>query len=347
MKVTTIGLDIAKRVFALYWVELDGGEIKRRTLKRSQMLSWFARRECCVVAMEACGSAHYWARELSRLGHEVKLIAPKFVRAFVQANKTDAADAQAIWEASRSPSVRLVAVKSQTQQAVLGLHRMREQLIKMRSMHVNQLRGLVSEFGVELPLGRVAGMKALGTALAEPAPALPELLRPSLQEQLLELRGLDERIAQIERTLAGWAKTQPACARLDEIPGVGELIATAAVARMGEPKRYGSGRGFAASLGLVPAQSGTGGKVKLLKISKRGDRYLRSLLIHGARAVLSAHRRNSAKSTEHHDWLSALLARRPFNVAVVALANKIARTIWALAAYERNYDPKHRSQRPA
>jgi transposase len=346
MKVTTIGLDIAKQVFALYWMEADSGEIKRRTLKRSQMLMWFGRRERCVVAMEACGSAHYWARMLLGLGYEVKLIAPKFVRAFVQANKTDAADAQAIWEASRSPSVRPVAVKSETQQAVLGLHRMREQLIKMRSMHVNQLRGLVGEFGVQLPSGRVAGMKQLGAVLAESA-ALPELLRPSLQDQLTELRALDERIAQIERTLAGWAKTQPACARLDDVPGVGELIATAAVASMGEPKRYGSGRGFAASLGLVPAQSGTGGKVKLLKISKRGDRYLRSLLIHGARAVLSAHRRKSAKSTQHHDWLSGLLARRPFNVAVVALANKIARTIWALAAYERSYDPHHRCQRPA
>lgn len=346
MKVTTIGLDIAKQVFALYWVELDSGEIKRRTLKRAQMLSWFARRERCVVAIEACGSAHFWARMLMGLGYEVRLIAPKFVRAFVQTNKTDAADAQAIWEASRSPSVRAVAVKSETQQAVLGLHRMREQLIKMRSMHVNQLRGLVGEYGVELPLGRVAGMKALGAVLAEPA-ALPELLGAALQEQLLELRGLDERIAQIERTLARWAKTQPLCARLDDVPGVGELIATAAVARMGEPKGYGSGRGFAASLGLVPAQSGTGGKVKLLKISKRGDRYLRSLLIHGARSVLSAHRRKSAKSTQYHDWLSALLARRPFNVAVVALANKIARTIWALAAYERNYDPNHHAQRCA
>jgi transposase len=216
----------------------------------------------------------------------------------------------------------------------------------MRSMHVNQLRGLVGEFGVQLPSGRVAGMKQLGAVLAESA-ALPELLRPSLQDQLTELRALDERIAQIERTLACWAKTQHACSRQDDEPAVGELIATAAVASMGEPKRYGSGRGFAASLGLVPAQSGTGGKVKLLKISKRGDRYLRSLLIHGARAVLSAHRRKSAKSTQHHDWLSGLLARRPFNVAVVALANKIARTIWALAAYERSYDPHHRCQRPA
>jgi transposase len=347
MKVTTIGLDIAKRVFALYWVEADSGEIKRRTLRRSQMLLWFARRERCVVAMEACGSAHYWGRELSKLGHEVRLLAPKFVRAFVKTNKTDAADAQAIWECSQRPGMHTVALKSETQQSVLALHRVREQQVKMRSMYVNQLRGLMAEYGVELPLGRVAGLKQAGALLTEPG-AVPELLRPILYAQLEQVRALDARIEEIERALGNWAKAQPGCVRVDKVPGVGELTATAALASMGEPEGYGSGRGFAASLGLVPAQSGTGGKVHLLKISKRGDPYLRKLLIHGARSVVSAHRRKTNKGAEpQSQWLDRLLERRPFNVVVVAVANKMARTIWALVAHDCEYNPNHRSVRPA
>lgn len=346
MKVTTIGLDIAKRVFALYWVQAQTGEVKRRTLRRAQVLSWFARQARAVVAMEACGSAHYWGRELSKLGHEVKLIAPKYVRAFVKTNKTDAADAQAIWEAAQRPGMRAVALKSEGQEAVLGLHRVREQLMKIRSMHSNQIRGLMAEYGVELPVGRVAGMKKAGALLSQPG-TVPELLRPVLYGQLEQMRALSARIEEVEQALWGWARTEPRCARIDAVPGVGELIATAAVVSVGDAKQYRSGRGFAASLGIVPAQSGTGGKVRLLRISKRGDPYLRRLLIHGARAVVNAHRTKMKKCADDDSaWLSRMLARRPFNVAVVAVANKMARTIWALLAYEREYDPNHHSQRP-
>ena len=345
MKVTTIGLDIAKRVFALYWIEAESGEIKRRTLKRAQLLCWFAQRAACTVALEACGGAHHWGRELSKLGHEVRLIPAQHVRAFVKTNKTDAADAQAIWEASQRPGMRTVALKSETQQAVLGLHRVREELVKMRTMQINQVRGLMAEYGVDLPLGRVTASKNAGAVLAQGC-TVPQLLSSVLQAQLEALRTLDARILAIEQALSAWAHTEPACARIDAIPGVGALIATAAVASLGPAKQHDSGRGFAASLGLVPAQSGTGGKVRLLGMSHRGDAYLRRMIIHGARSVVSAHRMRMKTHPQDTSWMSQLLARRPFNVVVVAVANKIARTLWALLAHQRTYDPNHHSHRP-
>lgn len=330
MKVTTFGLDLAKRVFQLHWVDPDTGEIGRRQLKRAQLEEWFANREPAVIAMEACGSAHYWARQLAGLGHTVRLITPQFVRPFVKNNKTDAADAQAIWEAAQRPQMRFVAVKSEGQQAVLMLHRMREQLVKIRTMQVNQLRGLLYEFGVELPKGRAKGLERVPAALAKLEPTLPASVMHTLRAHLERIQTLSEDLAQIEKRLVLWKKDDLASKRLMDIPGVGLLTATAAVATIGDARAFKCGREFAAFLGLVPRQSGSGGRVRLLGISKRGDVYLRTLLIHGARAVI-------ANGKQPGPWLTKLVQRRPHNVAVVALANKMARTIWALLAHQREY----------
>lgn len=330
MKITTFGLDLAKRVFQLHWVDMETGEICRRQVKRKELLEFLGNRAPAVIAMEACGSAHYWGRKLAALGHEVKLIAAQFVRPFVKTNKTDAADAEAIWEAAQRPGMRYVAVKSEGQQGVLTMHRMREQLVKIRTMQVNQLRGLLYEFGAELPQGRQRGIKEIPNVLAQLESVLAGTVIEALRRQLERLGELDRDIAEIERKLAAWKKEDPASRRLMGIPGVGLLTATAAVATIGDARSFNSGREFAAFLGLVPRQSGTGGRVRLLGISKRGDVYLRTLLIHGARSVVTHQK-------ERGPWLDKLLARRPLNAAVVALANKMARTIWALLAHERTY----------
>ena len=334
MKVTTFGLDLAKRVFQLHWVDVETGEICRRQLKRDEVMEFFARREPSVVAMEACGSAHSWARKLAGSGHEVRLIAAQFVRPFVKNNKTDAADAQAIWEAAQRPGMKFVAVKSEAQQSVLMLHRMREQLVKMRTMQVNQLRGLLYEFGAELPPGRQRGLARMPGELERLEGVLSVLVMDTIRQQLQRLESFDQDIDAIEKKLAVWKKEDEAVRRLMAIPGVGLLSATTAVATMGDAKAFKSGREFAAFLGLVPRQSGTGGRVKLLGISKRGDVYLRTLLIHGARAVITCAR-------ERPLWLEKLRSRRPLNVAVVALANKMARTIWALLAHDRTYQKNY------
>jgi transposase len=336
MKRTTIGLDLAKRVFQVHSVDPETGEITQQTLKRSQVLQHFANRRLSLVAMEACGSAHYWARELIKLGHEVRLIAAQFVRPFVKGNKTDAADAQAIWEAAQRPGMRFVAVKSEEQQAVLGLHRLREQRVKTRSMLVNQLHGLMGEYGVSLPKGWAVMLKQAVAALRSEAQAhpIPELLRTALLEQIEQIRALSEQIKALERQIGAWQRRAEDCQRIAAIPGVGLLTATAAVATMGDARAFRSGREFAAFVGLVPRHSGTGGRVKLLGISKRGDRYLRTLLIHGARTVLNWQRQPGRPLDP---WLKGLLARRAPNVVVVALANKMARMIWALLAHGRTF----------
>jgi transposase len=337
MNATTFGLDLAKRVMQVHWVETGTGEVCRRQLKRGQVLEFFARRAPAVIAMEACGSAHYWGRKLVGLGHQVRLIAAQFVRPFVKTNKTDAADAQAIWEAAQRPAMRFVALKSEGQQAVLMLHRMRSQLVEMRTMQTNQLRGLLYEFGAELPPGRQKGLAHIPGELAKLEAVLPALVLDTVREQLQRIAALEADIAAIERRLAAWKKNDPAASRLMTIPGVGLLTATAAVATIGEARVFRSGREFAAFVGLVPRQAGTGGRVKLLGISKRGDVYLRTLLIHGARSVITHGKQRDA-------WLTKLLARRPMNAAVVALANKMARTIWALLAHERTYQKDYVAQ---
>ena len=333
--VTTYGLDLAKQVFQVHWVDPHTGEIHRKTLPRRQVTAFFARAAQGVVAMEACGSAHHWGRVLVELGHEVKLIAAQFVRPFVKTNKTDAADAQAIWEAAQRPEMRFVALKSEEQQAVLSLHRMRAQWLKIRTMQANQIRSLLYEFGVVVPLGWRALLKSVPDCLTDGP--VPTLLHSELIEQLEALRTATARITALDKQLASWQRSEPECQRITAIPGVGPLIATATIASIADAQQFRSGREFAAYLGLVPRQSGTGGRVKLLGISKRGDTYLRMLLIHGARSVLLSHSRHR-RDRPLDAWLGELLKRRPSNVVVVALANKMARTIWALLAHGRTFD---------
>lgn len=316
MEITTYGLDLAKKVMQLHWVDMETGEIHRQQLKRRALLEFFANRAPGIIAMEACGSAHYWGRELRKLGHEVRLIAPQFVRPFVKTNKTDAADAAAIWETVQRPEMRFVAVKSEEQQSILALHRMREQLIKIRTMQVNQIRGLLYEFGADLPQGRQQGLKAVPDALADLEGTVTPMMMETVRQQLKRLGEMDQDIADIEQRLMRWKKGQEAVTRLMAIPGVGLLTATAIIATVGDMKSFRSGREFAAFLGLVPRQSGTGGKVRLLGISKRGDSYLRTLLTHGARAVVNFQIRN------RNPWIDKLLSRRPHNVVVVAQATR-------------------------
>jgi len=331
MKHSVIGMDIAKQVFQLHSVDSETGEVERIKLRRDEVLPHFALRAPALVAIEACGSAHWWARKLVELGHEVRLLPPRSVRPFVLRNKTDAADARAIWTAVQQPDTRFVAVKSETQQAILALHRLRAQLLKFRIMQTNALRGLLYEFGEVLPTGYAALAKALPAALAGLDARLPAMLVDSLREQWARVLRADQEIAAIERRLRIILRDTPSCQAVAEIPGVGLLTATAAVASIGEAKTFKSGREFAAWLGLVPRQRGTGGRVRQLGISKRGDVYLRTLLMHGARAVILRYR--------HVPWLDALLRRRPYNVVVAAVANKLARTIWAVLAKGKPYDP--------
>lgn len=331
-----IGLDIAKRIFQIHTVDSHSGEIVRLKLRRAEMAEFFCHREPSVVAMEACGSSHHWARTLRAFGHDVRLIATKFVRPFVKGNKNDAADAQAIWEAAQRPGMRFVPVKTEHQQAILTLHSMREGLVKARTAQLHQIRAAFYEFGIPLPEGRHWGMKGLGEAFAKLEDRLPAMVLDALHMQSGLIQELTDLISEIERKLEVFRRSDDRCTRLTAVPGVGLLTATAVVAGVGNAQEFRSGREFSAWLGLVPRQSGTGGKVRLLGISKRGSAYLRTLLVHCARAV-------AARQKVHSQWLEQILRRRPWNVAVVALANKIARTIWALLANEREFDMQYKS----
>ena len=334
---TVVGVDTAMRVFQLHSVDMETGEIVDLKLTRAKFLEHFANRTPCVVAMEACGGTQHWARQLQELGHEPRLLPAKAVRPFVVGNKNDAKDAKAIWTAVQQPDVKTVAIKSEEQQAVLAMHHMRQQLVKFRTAQINGLRGLLTEFGEVMPKGRAGIRRRISPALERVAERLPVMVVDTLREQWARIGELDRQIGEIERRIKLWHCSNPASKRIAEIPGVGVLTATAVVAAMGDPSAFRSGREFAAWLGLVPRHVGTGGRVRVLGISKRGDRYLRTLLIHGARAVLG-------KSKAPPDWAVRLAERRPANVVAVALANKTARTIWALLTHDRAYEANFVSQ---
>lgn len=340
MKTTTYGLDIAKCVFHLYWVEAETGEIGSRRFGKQALIEFLSQRKPGLVALEACGSAHWWARRIASLGHEVKLLHAKFVRPFVQTNKTDAADAQAIWTAAQQPAMRTVEPKTEEQQAILSLHRMRALLVKMRTMQVNQLRGLLYEYGIHFKSGRRAGLAEIRLHLEEVEQVVPGGLFAPMRDQLSRIDDLDKQIAGLERQLTDCQKRLADCQTVAAIPGIGMLTATALVATVGDAKAFKSGRELAAFLGLVPRQTGTGGKVRLGGISKRGDVYLRTLLIHGARTVLF-------RSKEKGVWCDRLRQRRPANVAAVALANKMVRTAWALLVHRTSFEKDHVSVKPA
>jgi transposase len=335
-----VGVDVAKNVFQVYWVESETGEIGNVPIKRAKFLEHFANRARCVVGMEACGGAQHWARELTKLGHEVVLLPAKVVKAFVTGNKSDAIDARAIWMAVRQGGTKQVAVKSEAQQATLALHRMRQQLVKVRTMQINELRGLLTEYGEVFGKGRSPMARGIANALERLGTRLPQVVIDSLQEQWERVGKFDEQVAQVEARLKSLLKEDANAQRLMTIPGVGLLTATATSAAMGCADAFSSGREFAAWLGLVPAHTGTGGKTRMLGISKRGDGYLRTLLIHGARSVILHSKRPSA-------WLQRVAQRRPANVVVVAMANKMARTIWALLKHDRPYQATWVSKAPA
>ncbi|WP_211465592.1 IS110 family RNA-guided transposase [Collimonas silvisoli] len=337
---TVVGVDTAQQVFQVHWVDAETGEVFSKQLKRVRFLEYFANMAPCLIGMEACGGSQHWARRFLEMGHEVKLMPGKAVKAFVSGNKNDVADARAIWLAVQQPGVRAVAVKSEAQQAVLALHRMRQQLVKFRTMQSNGLRGLLTEYGEVMAVGRAALNRGMKDALARLAERLPAMLIDTLREQWDMLGKLDGQIAQIEQRLLAWMKQDKASKTIAQIPGVGLLTATAAAATMGDANTFKSGREFAAWLGLVPGQVGTGGKVRLLGISKRGDTYLRMLLIQGARSVLCHAKESGA-------WVEQIQKRRPSNVVAVAMANKTARTIWAMLAHDRQYQKDYVSLKPA
>ena len=335
-KVTTIGVDIAKRVLSVYWVDRDTGEIGARTMTRAKFEEFMSTREASRVVLEVGGSAHYWGRWLERHGHQVGLIAPQHVRPFVRTNKTDAGDARAIWEAAQRPEVKWVAVKSEASQAVLSLHRMRRQLMDMRRMQSNQLKALLYEFGVvalKISTEQVRDWAAKGR--------VPELLRESLCEQIDRIAALKKQELELTKRIERHNAQDELAQRLQTVPGIGTLGASALAAELAAgADSYANGRQYAACKGIAPRLSGTGGKVRAGAISKRGDPYVRTLLIHGARSVISHQRRAKRLSP----WLKGLLERRPLNVAVVALANKMARTAWALAAHGRAYEENYGAQ---
>lgn len=339
MYATTYGLDVAKRVFQMHWVDAETGEIVNRRFGRDELIKFLSQRVAGRVALEACGSGHWWARKIRELGHEVVLLHAKFIRPFVQTNKTDAADARAIWTAVQQPGMRTVAVKSQDQQAMLSLHRMRALLIKFRTMQVNQLRGLLYEFGASFRAGRVAGLAEIRGRMAELEDEIPSPMMACLQEQIGRIDELQRDIDRLETRIGAWQRLDRACSAIAAVPGIGKLTATALVATMGDATMFKSGREFAAFLGLVPRQSGTGGKVRMGSISKRGDPYLRTLLIHGARSVIY-HARTPTP------WQEQIQARRPANVVAVALASKMARTAWAILARGQPYQRDFVSVRP-
>jgi len=338
-KITTFAVDLAKRVFSVYWVDIETGEIGAKTMTRTKFEEFMRTREPSRVVLEAGGSAHHWGRWLTRQGHEVRLIAPQHVRPFVRTNKTDGADARAICEAASRPEVKWVAVKSEASQAVLGLHRIRRQLIDMRHMQNNQLKALLYEFGVVLALSAKVSTQQIKQWVSEGR--VPGLLAASLREQVVRIARLKAQELELTRRIERHNADDALATQLMAVPGIGVLTASALSAELAaSAKSYANGRQFAACKGIAPRLSGTGGKVRAGAISKRGDPYVRTLLIHGARSVIT----HGRKAKRLSPWLQGLLERRPFNVAVVALANKMARTAWALAAHGRAYQQNYGAQ---
>jgi transposase len=339
-KITIVGLDLAKSVFQVHAADNEGMPVVRKKLRRGQVHEFFAGLSPCLIGLEACASAHYWARELQALGHEVRLIPPQYVKPFVKTNKNDAADAEAICEALVRPTMRFAAVKSAEQQSVLMLHRARELLVRQRTMLINALRGHCGEFGLVVAQG-ASKVTALIEMIEDTEDEdLPALARAALGSLVEQLRMTQIQILGLEKKLKAWHRTNEASRRLETIPGVGVITATALVATIGDASQFHSGRQLAAWLGLVPRQRSSGGKERLGRISKRGDGYIRRLLVHGARADLrwSKHRKERRSI-----WQESLLARRPTNVVLVAMANKTARVVWAMLSRGETFRTEDRA----
>ena len=334
-EVTMIGLDLAKHVFQVHGVDAEGATVVRKQLRRAQLLAFFSRLPPCLVGLEACATAHYWARELRALGHEVRLMPAQYVKAYIKRNKHDAADAEAICEAVQRPTMRFVPVKTAEQQAAVLLHRGRERLVRQRTGLVNALRGHLAEFGVIAPQGLRNVGDLIAIVRADGDTRLPDVARQVLQVLANQIEQIEAAISALERQLLAWHKSNPVSQRLASIPGIGPIIATAIATTVADPNVFRSGREFAAWLGLVPRQNSTGGKIRLGGITKRGNRYLRRLLINGASANLLR-----SKATKADPWVIGLRRRRPPLVVAVALANKTARIAWAVMLRQKEYQPR-------
>ena len=334
MNIKRIGVDLAKQVFQLHGVDNHEKVVLRKQLSRTKVLLYFQSLAPCLIGMEACGSSHYWARELQKLGHTVKLMAPQFVKPYVKGNKNDTNDAEAICEAVSQPNMRFVSIKTVAQQDIQAVHRIRNGLVKQRTAKINQIRGLLAEYGVVENKGVNVLRNALLSILEDAENGLSADFRMLLEELRQDLITFDERISSLTEKINAIAKADEDTQRLQQIPGVGPITATALISAVGDGKQFKCGRDLAAWLGLTPKQHSSGGKERLLGISKRGDAYLRTLLIHGARSVL----RVSAKKTDSLNcWLQNVCDRRNKNIAAVALANKNARIIWAILTKKTNY----------
>lgn len=342
MKITTIGIDLAKNVFQVHGIDVHGKVQVKKQLKRAQVDPFFANLPPCLIGMEACSGAHYWARKLTIYGHAVRLIAAQFVKPYVKTNKNDAADAEAICEAVSRPHMRFVAIKNGSQQAVLALHRARQGFVKARTAQANQIRGFLTEFGIVIPQGICYLNKRLPEILEDGENDLPDTLRQLLARLMAHFRILDQQVIDLEKQITLWHRDDENSCRLADIPGIGPITASALVATIGNARCFTNGRQMAAWVGLVPRQHSSGGKPTLMGISKRGDSYLRTLLIHGARSVI----RVSENKLSADSWLRRLMERRCKNVATVALANKNARTAWALLTQGRTYQSNYVSASP-
>ena len=334
MEISTIGLDLAKRIFQVHGIDAASKVVVRKALRRSQLLPFFAKLPPCLVGMEACGTSHHWARELKRLGHDVRLMPPAYVKPYVKRGKTDANDAEAICEAVSRPTMRFVAVKSPEQQAALSLHRTRNLLVKQRTQLVNMVRGLLAEFGVETPRGLHHAL-ALSSRLTEgEAAAAPGLAQRVVAGLARQIEALQVELTAIEKEILAWHRSSELSRRLATIPGIGVISATALAASVSEPERFRSGREFAAWLGLTPLQNSSGGKERMGRISKMGDKYLRRLLVVGMTSLVRRARANPASVDPR---INDLLARKPVRLATVAMANRTARIIWAVMARGETY----------
>jgi transposase len=333
MQISTIGLDIAKNVFQVHGIDAAEKVVVRKRLRRRQVLEFFKALPACLVGMEACATAHYWARELTKLGHQVRLMPAKDVKAYVKRNKNDTTDAEAICEAVRRPTMRFVQIKSAEQQGRLILHRTRDLLMRQRTQVINALRAHLAELGIVAAQGREGIKELLNIIASEYDARLPVDAHASLVVLAAALRAMQTLIGSIEKRIMAQHRGNEASQRLESIPGIGVIGATAIAATVPDPKVFRSGRDFAAWIGIVPREDSTGGKQKLGPISKQGDRYLRRILVVGACAVL----RYARHRPEKYPWLTQLLARKPFKVVAVALANKMARTAWALLAKGGTY----------
>jgi transposase len=330
MEITTIGLDLAKQVFQVHGVDEAGHVVVKRRLRRAQVITYFASLPPCLIGVEACATAHFWARELRSLGHEVRLMPPQYVKAYVKRGKNDAADAAAICEAVTRPSMRFVPVKTEEQQSALTMHRVRELLVRQRTQLINAVRGHLAEFGLVGPQGPWNVPQLLASMQEDRR--VPELARQVLELLAAQLDEVGQRIAEVDTRIMAWHKANPVSRRLVTIPGIGPLTATAIAATVPDPAVFRGGREFAAWLGLVPRQRSTGGKQRLGRISRLGDKYIRQLLIVGAQTVLLR-----SKAARSNAWIQGLLARRPRLVVAIALANKMARIGWAVMAQGQNY----------